>query len=174
MSVLTLCKQEIRRSFDFRGRMSRPRYLTFLAVSVFCFAALFTFGTRTFARDHQLIFVLLVTAVFYFPVTSAGVRRLHDIGETGLHMLEPLKPAAILLSLTSLLWLSFIGTTVGRFIGLFTVMFFSSAILLLAAIASLATIFVTLAYFSHTMGLLLLPSQPGPNKYGPNPHEVPT
>ncbi|WP_244462768.1 DUF805 domain-containing protein [Phaeobacter gallaeciensis] len=123
--------------------------------------------------DIALQATLLTVLFFYFPVTSAGVRRLHDVGESGLLMLEPLKPFLALGVLAVLVWLCVSGTVIGGFVGIFSALYFGTAITIVASIAALVALFLTLASFSTTLGLLFLPSQTGPNKYGPNPHEAP-
>lgn len=117
--------------------------------------------------------VYFVTALFYLPVTAAGVRRLHDIGESGLLMLDPLKPAAGFFFVLAVLWVLASGTYEGTVLTIFAAFFFAKAVIAVFVIAALFVLVLTLMYFSNTMGLLLLPSQPGPNKYGLNPREVP-
>ncbi len=49
-----------------------------------------------------------------------------------------------------------------------TVEAFREAVAVGAAIA----IFLTLAHVSHTLGQLILPSEPKTNRFGPNPNEA--
>ena len=163
---------ESARSFDLTGRTARADYLWFLTFSIIAYAAGIYACIRVLEPTQATLGIFLVTSVFYLPVTSAGVRRLHDVGESGLLMLNPLKPIVVLGVSVTLVWYAFAATFVGSLIGIFAALFFGSVIIAIAMVVALAALFMTLAYFSNTMGLLLLPSQPGPNQYGPNPYEV--
>lgn len=120
-----------------------------------------------------------VTALLYIPVTSAGVRRLHDIGETGWLMVKPLVPITSYLALLGLLigYLSY--SPGGRAFVLLGVTFFLLlplffGLLLALGVLGFAMLIISLFYFDQTLGLLLQPAQSGSNKYGPNPLEVPS
>ena len=163
---------ETTRSFDLNGRTARARYLSFLFVATLLYASAIWLCFAFLAEGYAATGVYLVTALFYLPVTAAGVRRLHDVGESGTLMLDPLKPAAafgILLCLLGVLSLSSAG---GLIVTAAAVFLFGKVIVAVFSIAALLGVALTLMYFSNTMGLLLLPSQPGKNQYGPNPHEV--
>jgi uncharacterized membrane protein YhaH (DUF805 family) len=174
MPNLRAVQVELAKSFDFAGRTARSTYLCFLGLSVLTFSGLISICMQ--AQDTEVRVLLIITAVtvFYVPVTSAGVRRLHDVGESGLLMLDPLKPLAALGLFVLVIWLGLTGTVVGGVAGIFSVMFFGSAVKIIAAIAGLVALFIAIAAFSRTMGLLFLSSHPGPNKYGPEPTGVAT
>ena len=164
---------ETARTFDLHGRTARGNYLWFLASAIAFFAASIAFCILLLPVENVAVAIYIVTALFYLPVTAAGVRRLHDIGESGSLMLDPLKPAVGFFIVLALLWLWASTTYAGTIVMLFSAFFFAKAVIAILVIAALFVLVLTLMYFSNTMGLLLLPSQPGPNKYGPNPHEVP-
>lgn len=171
MKVLSATTAELKKSFDFSGRIARGPYLSFLAISTILFALVLC-TTLSFVGTGAAHWVVLgVAAVFYIPVTSAGVRRLHDVGAAGTLMLDPLKPAFAGLVLVWLLPL--VGGATFTMLWVVGALFFPVIIAALISIALLGVTAATLIYFSNTMGLLLLPSQPGPNTYGPNPNEVP-
>ena len=164
--------REAKRSFDFFGRTARADYLLFLATAILAYAAI-TAALILFLPAGWVPETLYVTtAIFYLPVTAAGVRRLHDAGLSGTLMLDPLKPAATFLVFLLILWLFPTLGLVVNALALLSAMFFTKLLVALLVILGLAVVSATLMYFSNTMGQLLLPSQPGPNQYGPNPNEV--
>ncbi|MEL6808032.1 MAG: DUF805 domain-containing protein [Pseudomonadota bacterium] len=168
--MLSATATELKKPLDFSGRTGRRPYLCFLTVSIVFYAVALALAFSLASERHALWVFLAVTAVFYIPVTSAGVRRLHDIGERGVLMLDPLKPAFAGLFLVWLLPL----VTGGAFLATWIVgaLLFPAAIIIVVFAALFGMTVATLVYLSNTMGLLLLPSEPGPNKYGPNPNEV--
>ena len=168
-------KSEFYRSLDFKGRTARAPYLLFLASSLLVFAALSLLSVKLFGLNKSWNTILVLTMLFYVPVTSVGVRRLHDVGKSGLHILEPLRPSIyfiLLYFIAHLLLLAIFMTP----IGIITVLLFAAKLkTLFFAIAGLVFLYATIAtltIFSGTMGMLLLPSDPSENQYGPNPHEV--
>lgn len=115
--------------------------------------------------------VFVVTAVFYVPVTSAGVRRLRDAGEPVSLILDPPKPA---LCIRLLHWAAILG-----FHGLYAIWPVSGTVALGLAFLTdldayiywLSLLFATIAtliLLSNTMGKLLLPSYPGVSGSGAN------
>lgn len=62
--------------FDFKGRASRPEYWWF-----YLFSLLIGWGAMLVDRSQSLS--LLVNLILFFPVTSAGARRLHDTNRSG-------------------------------------------------------------------------------------------
>ena len=81
----------------------------------------------------------------FLPLLAASWRRLHDTGRPGWMLLLPHAIALILIGLALVTSSSVIGL-----------------IAFVATLGSLVYVFIMLAQ----------PSQPGPNKYGPNPNEV--
>lgn len=174
MSPARAIRHEWKRVFDFSGRTARAAYLWYLLFCTTLFGASLPLCGQLARDDASLMVSIgLVTLIFYVPVTSAGVRRLHDVGQSGLLMLDPLKPFLALAIFLMLAMTAVVATEIGAFVGLMAAFFFSGIVIVSLVIVCLAALFLTLTYFSHTMGLLLLPSDPGPNKYGPNPNEVP-
>ncbi|MCK0168162.1 hypothetical protein MWU52_11410 [Jannaschia sp. S6380] len=110
----------------------------------------------------------IVVALLYVPVTSAGVRRLHDAGFRGTLMLDPLVPTAklaivvgVLALVPPLSWLT--GAIFGWSMGLAVV--FPLPILVLAigiGIGLAITAIGTLVAFTNTAAHLLLPSRRTP------------
>ncbi len=169
---LRAVRTEFIRSFEFSGRTARRHYLTFLATSISAMSVCLALLAIVLPSRHVAIGMYLTVAIFYLPVTSAGVRRLHDVWESGTLMLDPLKPAFCFTLLLLGVFVAGTYTASGQLILFLTAWFFASAVIAIGAILLVICACLTLAYFSNTMGLLLLPSQPGPNKYGPNPNEV--
>lgn len=172
MAIVHAFLAETTRSFDLDGRTARARYLGFLLVATLLFASAIWLCSAFLPDDLAGTGIYCVTALFYLPVTAAGVRRLHDVGESGTLMLDPIKPAAafgILLLLLGVLSFSSAG---GMIVTYATVFLFGKIIVAILSVTTLLVVALTLLYFSTTMGLLLLPSQPGENQYGPNPNEV--
>ena len=166
-------KSELRRSFDFKGRTARRSYFLFLSVAILAFSA--ALAVVPFIAPSVSVWakIAIVTALFYIPVTSAGVRRLHDADLSGTLMLDPVKPilaiSVTFFVLPLLYWLFPLSTGFSiwwlALSGIGTIIFFA---------AVLGGVIMTLVFFSNTMSSLMLPSHPSANKYGPNPHEVPT
>jgi uncharacterized membrane protein YhaH (DUF805 family) len=161
----------------FRGRMSRKAYWRFfpfgIALPIAAFLAAFLLDASYFAR-------VLTTIVFTIPLLSANYRRFQDTGEDGKDAITPWGYFA----LSAFTFFC----TYQLFYNGYRIMGWERSRLpygnvvgdLLIALASLFLIFFALVLlvrflmqFSVTTGQLLLPSQPGPNKYGPNPNEVP-
>lgn len=149
----------LRNWYVFDGRMRRGPYLWFLAVSTLTYA-LAIWAASQVAPSQFGTAVLILTALFYIPVTSAGARRLKDAGFAGHLMLRPLLPALFVTVTACLLF----GTTsvgsvfasVGLVIG---AMFLPRVLLSLMALLAIATVIATMITFSDTFSKLLLPSQ---------------
>ena len=155
-----------RKYFTFSGRASRSEYWWFF---LFC-----TLGGFISGFVESLINAVsgtpggptLLSGAFnlvtFIPGLSVGWRRMHDSGRSGLYLLYPI--IAIFGMIT---FIGFFGDTEALtatpdaiFDGVFgTVVLIS---LLVIALSPLIVIW-----------WLCRPSQPGPNTYGPNPHEVP-
>lgn len=165
---------ETRRTFDLKGRTARAPYLVFLFCACVLFILCLTICVKVIPDQHVATGMLVCTAVFYLPVTAAGVRRLHDVGQSGLLMLDPLKPLAAMVAVMFLFAaLMSSSADIGTMTFIFVTLFVSPTVwLALFCVVALFVTAFTLMYFSNTMGLLLLPSEPGPNKHGPNPNEV--
>ncbi len=100
----------------------------------------------------------LFALVILIPSLAVGWRRMHDTGRSGLYLLYP-----IIVMVGIGLFLSIFGdfglTEPGQLTGPVAL------ITVLAMIVLLISPFLVLWWLTR-------PSQPGPNPYGPNPHEV--
>lgn len=152
--------------------MARRPYLVFMGVAILLYGSAIAVIVQWADRDERTFALLVLTAIFYIPVTAAGARRLHDTGHSATLMLDPLKPvAAFYIVLFGLMYLAHAFPLIG--VLTFGYALISGAFTLVAALVLLVLTTLTLIYFSNTMGRLLLPSDPAANKYGPNPsHEV--
>ena len=155
-----------RKYFTFSGRASRPEYWWFVLflflgglVAGVIDSALFGEGLseteiidqETFATyDTTGPFAALFSLVTLIPSISAGWRRMHDTGRSGLYLLYPLiVMIGIGLALGLLMSIGEIG---GIILGLAVIVLLISPLLVL--------------------WWLTRPSEPGDNKYGPNPRDV--
>ncbi len=103
----------------------------------------------------KYLYILFGLGVF-LPYTSVTVRRLHDIGKSGWILLI-FMVASLLISMMTFLYIDiFAPTNEGSFR---TVFIF---------------IFIVLALAIWFIVWLCKDSQPGENKWGPNPKEVPS
>ena len=162
-----------RKYFTFSGRASRPEYwwfVLFLFLGGIIAAILdgMIFGTGQVTQgvtpDGDMVDVLneggpiaaLFSLATLIPSISAGWRRMHDTGRSGLYLLYPLIVMAGLAAFGG-----FAGAFGGQpaTSGLFGLLFILGAIIFL--ISPLLVLW-----------WLTRPSQPGPNEFGPNPHGV--
>lgn len=170
--MLRATVDETRRSFDLKGRTARAGYLAFLFCTTVLFALSLAICVKALPEEYVVTGMFVTTAIFYLPVTAAGVRRLHDVGKCGNLMLDPLKPIAALYVVMLLFWLTVANSDAAFIVVYSNLIFLGKVWFALFCIAALCATALTLMYFSNTMSMLLLPSQPGTNKYGPNPNEV--
>lgn len=164
--------------FTFSGRASRAEYWYFVLFALICnaVAALidWAFFTRvaTIETDGGTTVVAVssqpaqtaVGLILFLPLLSAAWRRMHDTGRSGWFVLLPtLLTAAAFAVLIFGIGLASVFQPGGSLDILFT------RATLLLVIPTLAVLFVSPLL---VLWWLTRPSQPGPNKYGPNPHEV--
>lgn len=158
----------------FSGRSKRSEYWQFvLAFSVLAFSASILdvrFALQNKLTDAFFPLVTITSVAFFFPMFAAAWRRMHDLGKSGWASVVP--QALGIAMLTSPLWVSYMLTDV---IGT------KSSALLLARgrhiNSQLPELFYALLFLSFVVYFLPLwwltrPSQPGPNRYGPNPLEA--
>lgn len=135
----------LRKYATFRGRASRPEFFWFIGT-------VYLWSTFAYWFDYVLSGGLLVTLFVLLIVACPGLavfwRRFQDIGLMGW-----LAPA---------IYLVFFLTAYAYWYGIQD-HFYSAA---------LQRSFETAAWLIPVL-VAALPSQPGPNKYGPNPNEVP-
>ena len=137
-------KTGLSRSFKYDGRASRSE---FWWTCLFCFVALtvvmWIASALSLFRFGGVLTGLALLLVTFAPVFAALVRRAHDVGASGALVV----PVFLLFLIGPNL--SFI---------------FPVALVVAPILAVAAGIWLLLVASS--------PSKPGPNKYGPNPHEV--
>lgn len=163
-----------RKYFTFSGRASRPEYwyfalFIFLGSLIAGFLDGLIFGAATvetgpgqFRVESEGPFAALFSLATLIPSLSAGWRRMHDSGRSGLFLIYPL------------IVMTGISIFIGLMVGFETILGGG----LLAVIQAAGNIVVLLAVIIFAISPLLVlwwltrPSQPGTNEYGPNPSEV--
>ncbi|GFE48835.1 hypothetical protein So717_05880 [Roseobacter cerasinus] len=161
MSLTESVKTCFRKYFTFSGRASRSEYwwFTLFAIALGLVASgLETFiNAATDTPEGPLILSGAASLATLFPSLAVTWRRLHDIDRSGLWY-----PGLMLgIPLGSGLLLAGIGMLLSQVQGLYV-----GATLQLITLALLGICLIILIVW------LCKKSQPGPNKYGPNPHEV--
>lgn len=150
----------LRRYATFSGRASRPEFWWF--VGAVWLGSLLAAGLDRllFGADPEdggplgLVFGLATL----LPSLAVGWRRMHDTGRMGIYLLYPV---------TILIGLGFAASVLGG-IGLDTVPALEGPGLV--ALFGVMILFLLSPFI--VLYWLLRPSEPGPNAYGPNPHEV--
>lgn len=161
--------------FTFSGRASRPEYWWFVlfvflgGIAASLLDALF-FNSVTVRTDPDSVSVqdngplgALFALATFIPGLSAGWRRMHDSGRSGLFLLYPL---------IVLFGIGMYANVIDGF-GQST----GGAFDLLGGVTGLAMVVALIVLVVSPLLVLwwlTRPSQPGPNVYGPNPHEVMT
>lgn len=156
------------KSFQFSGRATRSEFWWFAPVGLL--PPLFVANQLAWDRFEFFgIWRVVLLILISMPLLAAGSRRLQDAGEEGHQILLPFMPPILLwLGYQALYWFS-LGTAV---FGLGLVIGFLALLILIPAY-----LFALLASFmllGPVVGMLLVPSEPTSNEYGPNPHEVPS
>lgn len=151
------------KSFQFKGRASRSEFWWFAPVAiVFSGTVTWVFATL---RNHDYWSTNWIVLFFALtPFWASGYRRMQDAGELGQDIFYP---AAL-----------FFGIPLGLVSAFYAVGIVSPIIaFLLAMFVGLPLIaagaFLIFVSVGPVIGQLLVPSEPGPNRFGPNPHEVP-
>ncbi len=144
----------LRKYFVFSGRASRPEYWWFV---VFLLLGSFAAGVLDGAIFGAEVWVIgsvfnLATLV---PGISAGWRRMHDSGRSGLHLVYPLIVMAGIATYGSIV----MGIPEGR------VQDASMIVLLFAGLVFMISPLLVVWWLTR-------PSDPKPNRYGPPPAEV--
>ena len=134
----------------FSGRARRSEYWYFVLFNVL-FMLGFALIARVFPEAKFLTYLYLVYSLaIVIPSLAVGVRRLHDIGKRGWNMFILLIVALLNSSITVL--------------GKSSLKIGSGVLIILAIIALALTVLIVV--------WLCKDSQPGENKWGPNPKEV--
>lgn len=138
--------------------------------SVVCFA---------FGVSMAVSFVSVIAASL--PLLAVGSRRLQDTGEPGEHAVTPWAKFAVAVlaahwavQLSTALNTAFASQSPPDGPGGFGFVLIYGGGSFSLAIAALVDFLLFLNSITPAFAQTMLPSQPGPNKYGPNPHEVPS
>lgn len=161
MTFTESVKTCFRKYFTFSGRASRSEYWWFTlfatALGLVASGLETAINAITGTPDGPLILSSTASLATLFPSLAVTWRRLHDIGRSGLWY------PGLLIGIPLGCGLLLAGIGMLLFLGLdFNV--------------GSSLQFITLAIIGICVIILLFwlckKSQPGPNKYGPNPHEV--
>lgn len=141
--------------FDFSGRAHRSEFWMFIAVNVIIQFIFYTFEFLFLATSEWLLYFLYIISAIYnlavfFPSLAVLIRRLHDIGKSGWWVITPYVVIFIIAIMIMILVLIFPNNPL--------VVFCPPILLFLGS----------LIWFYY---ILAKDSQPGKNKWGPNPKE---
>ncbi|MHA3916252.1 DUF805 domain-containing protein [Halovulum sp. GXIMD14793] len=172
MTLVSAAKNGFRHSFDFSGRMTRCAYWAFAPSAVILPLVALFITVKTGMDLWQIYLAVFICAI---PFMSASARRLQDAGEYGGLVVKLAFIVGIFLSLPWLLYWTFTGGMYAALCHHFFVMPLIYFIIFIVPIIVITVLWVVIAFlinFVPLPGMLLLPSEPKPNRYGPNPHEV--
>lgn len=155
----------LRKYFTFSGRASRSEYWWFF---LFCIlggliassAEAFINGVSGTPQGPTLLSGAF-NLVTFIPGLAVGWRRMHDTGRSGLYLFYP---AIALVGL--LIFVGFVSPGGGTDVDFSSIMETTFGLIIAAAL------FVVALSPLIVLWWLTRPSEPGQNKYGPNPHEV--
>ena len=172
-AILTCLKKTL--SFD--GRASRSEFWWFFPIGVLAPILLLMMLSAT--GVHILIVIPLI-GLSALPLFAVGSRRLQDTGEAGEDAYKPWAYFAIFALLASfsfntgsMVENTFASDTPPDGPGglVFAVVYFYGGTVLMGILA-LISLIVFLIQITPAFAQTLVASQPGSNKYGPNPSEV--
>ncbi len=138
---------------EFSGRATRSEYWWFVAVWTVVYLLLI--GIQ---RNKSKLPEVLFIAITFVPVMSVSFRRLQDAGFSGWWSVAEL---VVLCAIVGVLYVSAPSETAEASQP-------ENALGKTFLISSVLFIVATIGIIWH----FSLPSDPGPNEYGPNPHEV--
>lgn len=144
-SAIKTCFQKY---FVFSGRASRPEYWIFAGF-------LFLAQIFSFVIAHIVAGIFALATVT--PGLSAAVRRMHDAGRSGWWLVLP----AVVVPAWLLVWIASAAAAMAVRVDTLD----NDIYFLTASAVMLVVVVITLIW-------LAAPSQPGSNRYGPNPSEV--
>lgn len=171
MSFTDAIKTCFRKYVTFSGRATRPEYWYFilfvflgsivtsiLDAGLFGSAAIETSPGMVEYRSNGPLATIFGLGTL-LPSISAGWRRMHDTGKSGLFLLYPM---IVMIGMGSFAGLMGLGGDIGSapLTGI------TAIVLGLSVVVFLISPFLVLWWLTR-------PSQPVSNPYGPNPHEVP-
>ncbi|MBQ8046026.1 MAG: DUF805 domain-containing protein [Bacteroidales bacterium] len=135
--------------FDFKGRATRSEFWMFIGLSFIIQSIINNFGVVSVGGKTSInIFLTIYSLVVFIPSLAVFVRRYHDIGKSGGWVALPF---ALIIILAFIIGLFSSSPNVGIILVIFGILLFG-------------LIFVLYA-------LALKDSQPGENKWGPNPKD---
>ncbi|KNG94389.1 DUF805 domain-containing protein [Pseudaestuariivita atlantica] len=176
MTFTQSVKTCFRKYFTFSGRASRSEYWWFFLFLVLgsivasildsmIFGAVeVDTGPGSVGVESNGPLGSLFSLATFIPALAAGWRRMHDTGKSGLYLLYPLI-VMIGIAVFAMFTGAFEQMSTGDIGTAFTGVL---GIVLMIALVVLAISPLLVLWW------LTRPSQPGPNEYGPNPHEVPS
>lgn len=152
-----------RRAFVFSGRASRPEFWWFAPLAVFVPIAAHSISKTFLGKDYKTIEGMLAVFLGFVPLFAAGFRRLQDTGTDGSRIFLPIAPFAYFL-VSLILWELGFDAILGGIpliiafviVGVYWLIF--PVVLLVSAL-----------WIGPVVGHLILPSQPGRNRFGPEP-----
>lgn len=163
------------KSFAWKGRASRSEYWWFLPVGLALPAV--CYGVLAYAAPDMLTATrLAVSALALAPLAAVTVRRLNDAGADGRDIEAP--AGALVLVLVGLVVISKLAAWAGPVAetldgpAVFGFAILIGVMLLVVVIPFVVIFLFGLMSGATLFGTMLLPSQPGSNKHGPNPNEV--
>jgi uncharacterized membrane protein YhaH (DUF805 family) len=160
--------RNMRQAWTSSGRTSRPDFWSFAPVALVP-PVLFAMQVDWLVVEFWGIWKLAVLFLLSLPLLNAAARRLQDTGMEGTSAFYPFAPFVVL-------WVGYqcilrVGWAVGVLTGPWVILVWLLALLILTPlhiIALVASLFLT----SSVIGQMLVSSDPGSNRYGPNPHEA--
>ena len=158
----------IKKPLIFKGRAIRSEFWWFAPIGILpTIIACWNIGWGKFEIYGGWWMLLLI----FVPITflAAGSRRLQDMGEEGHQILYPFLPVIMLwIAFQALSWFSLITLLLG-------IAFIMGILALLVLVpAYLFALLTRLMSICPIIGMLIVPSEPGTNRFGPNPNEVPS
>ena len=163
MGPLDAIKTCLAKSFQFKGRASRAEFWWFAPLYLSC-TLIFVFWILPIFQSLNLNGLLIALAITLIPLVAAASRRLQDTGEDGyfaaIPILAPVTiPWVVLFILSPVaLGLPVFGTII---------------VLGLAWLAVFGCLIFSFFWIGPIIGQLIVSSEPGTNRFGPNPNEVP-
>lgn len=166
MCLMQATMTGFRKSLTFTGRTGRPEFWGFvpagLALPILC-ALTLPPEIADFSTFFIKLFIVFLASV---PLAAAGARRFQDTGLPAGDLWQGMRPTVIVIVSGWFLLLGIIGI-LSIFLLVWGTLFFLGALF-----PFFIYLFIAPGTLGMTIGQLLVPSQPGPNRYGPNPLEV--
>ncbi|MCE8509258.1 DUF805 domain-containing protein [Ruegeria pomeroyi] len=159
------------RSFDGSGRMERRAYWAFFPAALVP-PVVFATQVTWFQTELWGIWKLGVLFLLALPLINATRRRLQDTGEDGNSAFYPFMPFVIMwVGYQCILWIGYALALASGGTAFVPVLLIWLLALLVVAPLHIVCLFVSLMITANVMGQLLVASEPGENRYGPNPLE---